>query len=177
MIGRALAVTCLLAGVAQAQVPEPDGFRAPPYKAEVPATLQGASVIDAGAALDLHRQGVPFIDTMPRTRKPENLPEGTIWREPGHETIPGAIWLWDTGYEKLAPAEEARLENGLAAASGGDRSAPLVIFCRADCWMSWNAAKRAVGMGYTNVSWFPGGSDGWLEADGAALVMAEPVAP
>jgi PQQ-dependent catabolism-associated CXXCW motif protein len=177
VIRRALVLACLMAGVAQAQVPEPEGFRGPPYKAEVPATLQGAKVIDAERALVMHGQGSPFLDTMPRTRKPENLPAGTIWREPAHETIPGAIWLWDTGYEKLSPSEEARLENGLETATGGDKSAPLVIFCRADCWMSWNAAKRAVSLGYSAVNWFPGGSDGWLEAGGDGLVTAEPVAP
>ena len=30
--------------------------------------------------------------------------------------------------------------------------------------MSWNAAKRAIAMGYVNVVWFPDGIDGWQEA-------------
>ena len=45
----------------------------------------------------------------------------------------------------------------------GKRDAPLVFFCLRDCWMSWNAAKRAVEAGYTNVMWFRDGTDGWQE--------------
>ncbi|HIC67327.1 MAG: PQQ-dependent catabolism-associated CXXCW motif protein [Paracoccus sp. (in: a-proteobacteria)] len=173
----AMALLLAFAASASAEVPEPEGYRGAPYGAPVPASLQGAEVIDAARAIDLHDQGAAFIDVYPRTRKPQDLPEGTIWQEPRHDTIPGAIWLWDTGYERLSPDEEARLRNGLASASGGDRSAPLVIFCRADCWMSWNAAKRAVAMGYDAVKWFPGGTDEWQQASDADLVAAVPVTP
>lgn len=170
---------CLLAAAlpALADVPEPSDYRGEPYNAPVPATLQGAEVIGADRAIALHGQGVAFVDVYPRTRKPEGLPEGTIWREPRHDTIPGAIWLWDTGYDRLAPAEQARLETGLAQVTADDRAAPVVIFCRADCWMSWNAARRAVEMGYADVKWFPGGTDDWQQALGPDLVRAEPVDP
>jgi rhodanese-related sulfurtransferase len=30
--------------------------------------------------------------------------------------------------------------------------------------MSWNAAKRALALGYTNVVWYPDGTDGWFNA-------------
>ena len=53
----------------------------------------------------------------------------------------------------------------LAHASGGDHSRLLVLYCLADCWMSWNAAKRALSYGYTNVAWYPEGTDGWSFAD------------
>jgi rhodanese-related sulfurtransferase len=29
--------------------------------------------------------------------------------------------------------------------------------------MSWNAAKRALQTGYTNVIWYPEGTEGWSE--------------
>jgi PQQ-dependent catabolism-associated CXXCW motif protein len=38
-----------------------------------------------------------------------------------------------------------------------------VFFCLKDCWMSWNAAKRALSLGYRNVMWFSEGTDGWQE--------------
>ncbi|WP_295048038.1 PQQ-dependent catabolism-associated CXXCW motif protein [uncultured Paracoccus sp.] len=174
---RAVLAALLLAGPAAAQVPEPDAYRGEPYRAPVPGTLQGATVIDAAQSQRLHGTGVPFLDVLPRKTRPEGLPEGTVWREPPHETIPGAVWLWDTGWENLAPAEQARLERGLRQASQGDKAAPLVIFCRSDCWMSWNAARRAVAMGYTAVHWFPGGIEGWQAAGGAALVKATPADP
>lgn len=178
MTARLAAIFLLLAATpALAQVPEPDGFRGEPYTAPVPATLAGAQVIDADRAVALHGEGVGFVDVYPRTRQPEGLPEGTIWREPRHDTIPGALWLWDTGYQRISPAEAARLDTGLARATGGDRQAPVVIFCRADCWMSWNAAKRAVAAGYGQVMWFPGGTDDWQQALGPDLVRAEPADP
>jgi rhodanese-related sulfurtransferase len=40
--------------------------------------------------------------------------------------------------------------------------------------MSWNAAKRALAMGYTNVAWYPEGTDGW-EAAALPLQQATPV--
>lgn len=177
MILRAAALAVLMAGAAAAQpVPEPSDYHGEPYRSPVPATLAGAQVADTAQAQVLHADGVPFLDVLPRTPKPEGLPEGTVWREPPHETIPGAVWLWNTGYDRLAPAEQARLDAGLTAATKGDKTAPVVIFCKRDCWMSWNAAKRAVAAGYTAVTWYPDGVDGWLEA-GGDLVRAEPVAP
>lgn len=174
---RAVLLALCLAGPAAAQVPEPDGYRGEPYRAPVPATLQGAAVIDGAQAIRMQADGVPFLDVLPRKVRPADLPPDTVWREPPHETIPGAVWLWDTGYENLAPAEQARLERGLQKATAGDPAAPVVIFCRSDCWMSWNAAKRAVALGYTGVHWFAGGVEDWTAAGGAPLVTATPVAP
>ena len=114
---RAAVLAVLLALPAAAQsVSEPDGYRGEPYRAPVPATLQGAQVIDGAQALDLHDEGqAVFIDVFPRTLRPEGLPEGTIWREPPHQTIPGAIWLWNTGYQALSPEEETRIAEGYLA--------------------------------------------------------------
>lgn len=168
-----LAAALLLAGsAAWAQPPEPVGFRGPPYDGEVPAALTGARIIDAAEAVALHDAGTTFIDVYPRQTRPQGLPPGTLWRAPPHLTISGAIWLYDTGYERLNPAETARLHDGLARATGGDTARPVVIFCRADCWMGWNAAKRAVALGYDHILWFPGGTDDWL-LQGRDLVPAE----
>jgi PQQ-dependent catabolism-associated CXXCW motif protein len=51
-----------------------------------------------------------------------------------------------------------------------------VVYCLKDCWMSWNAAKRALAMGYTNVAWYPDGTDGWASAD-LPLEQATPAGP
>lgn len=176
-MNRLVVAACIAAAPVLAQVPEPEDYRGEPYNAPVPETLSGAETIGAERAMDLHAQGIPFVDVYPRTVKPENLPEDIAWREPRHDTIPGAVWLWDTGYQRISVAEETRLEDGLKRVTDGDQTAPVVIFCRADCWMSWNAAKRAVGMGYSGVIWFPGGTDEWQDAFGPELVRAEPVAP
>ncbi len=76
-----------------------------------------------------------------------------------------AVWLPDTGYGKLAEPTEAYLRRGLERASGRNSAALLVIYCQENCWMSWNAAKRVLSYGYSNVAWYPEGTEGWERAN------------
>ena len=159
-----LAFSLLPAAGQDATVPEPDGYRMENYRAPTPGTLSGARVLTTGEAAVLWKAGgAAFIDVMPQPPRP-NLPAGTVWRDKPRHNIPGSLWLPDTGYGALAAATEDYFTNGLATASGGDQTKLLVIYCQRDCWMSWNAAKRALAYGYRNVAWFPDGSDGWQEA-------------
>jgi len=151
---------------AQLNAPEPDEYRADNYRAPVPATLKGARVLTTAEAETIWRAGSGvFIDVLPRPPKPPNLPAGTVWRDKPRLNIPGSIWLPDTGYGTLAPATEDYLRHGLTRASGGDKAKLLVLYCQADCWMSWNAAKRVLSYGYSNVAWYPDGTDGWQRAE------------
>ena len=155
----------------QPLVPEPDGYRMDDYRALVPETLAGARVLTTAEAETIWRGNTGFfIDVLPRPPKPPNLPLGTVWRDKPRFNIPGSMWLPDTGYGKLAEATEDYLRRGLTRASGGNNAALLVIYCQTDCWMSWNAAKRALSYGYTNVAWYPEGTDGW---ERASLPVAE----
>ena len=159
---------------AQDRPAEPEGYRADNYRSPVPATLAGARVLSTEQAEVIWRSNsAVFIDVLPRPPKPPNLPAGTVWRDRPRLNIPGSIWLPDTGYGALAPSTEDYLRNGLVRASGGDRTKLLVIYCQADCWMSWNAAKRVQSYGYSNVAWYPEGTDGWQNAD-LPLVVSEP---
>lgn len=163
-----IAATIALTAVGRAQEgpSEPAGYRNENYRAPVPATLAGARVITTEQAEAIWRsKSAAFIDVLPRPPKPPNLPAGTVWRDKPRSNIPGSIWLPDTGYGALAAATEDYLRTGLARASGGDHSKLLVVYCQADCWMSWNAAKRAQSYGYSNVAWYPEGTDGWQFAD------------
>ncbi len=177
MIRVLAAALALATGPAMAgDIPEPAGFRGEPYRAPVPDTLEGATVIGAEEAERLWREGdAVFVDVLPRAPRPE-LPEGTLWHAPPHPTIPGAFWLPNTGYQQLSEAEAAYLAAGLAAASGGRSDRPLVIFCFSDCWMSWNAAKRALALGYTDVRWFPDGTDAW-QLEALPIETVEPFEP
>jgi PQQ-dependent catabolism-associated CXXCW motif protein len=160
-----LAFTTVLAH-AQESLPEPDGYRTENYRAPVPATLTGVRVLATEEAEAIWRSGAGvFIDVLPRPPKPQNLPAGTVWRDKPRLNIPGSIWLPDTGYGALAAATEDYLRDGLARASGGNKVKLLVIYCQADCWMSWNAAKRVLSYGYSNVAWYPEGTDGWQWAN------------
>jgi PQQ-dependent catabolism-associated CXXCW motif protein len=160
---------------AQDNVSEPDSYRTENYRAPVPATLSGARVLSTEEAEAIWRakSGV-FIDVLPRAPKPKTLPEGTVWRDKPRFNIPGSVWLPDTGYGMLAAPTEDYLRQGLSHASGGDKARLVVIYCQADCWMSWNAAKRALSYGYPNVAWYPEGTEGWDRA-GLPLAEAQPV--
>src|ERR1051326_6916636 len=121
---------CLLARVAPARgedpVPEPDGYRMEDYRAPTPATLKGARVLTTREAADLWRAGgAVFIDVMPQPPRPAGLPPDPLWRDKPRRNIPGSIWLPDTGYGALAEVTENYLRNGLAQASGRDRTKTL----------------------------------------------------
>ncbi|MGJ0507793.1 MAG: PQQ-dependent catabolism-associated CXXCW motif protein [Methylocystis sp.] len=164
--GLALALTAAAAGAAPASAPpEPDSYRLDAYRAPVPATLRGATVIDTAKAHDLwRRKAAVFVDALPHAPKPEGLPKNVVWREQPRFDIPGSVWLPDTGFGALSEATQLYLEKGLTKASGGDKTRPLVFYCLTDCWMSWNAARRALTLGYANVLWYPEGTDGWAAA-------------
>jgi PQQ-dependent catabolism-associated CXXCW motif protein len=148
----------------RAAVAEPPDYRTDNYRSPVPATLKGAKVLTSDDAADLwNKNAAVFIDVYPQAPKPANLPAGTFWRDPVHRSIEGAHWLPNVGYGGLSDAMQDYFVARLKQLSDGKRDAPLVFFCLRDCWMSWNAAKRALALGYTNVMWFSDGTDGWQE--------------
>ena len=170
----ALVMGCAAIAGAGESVPEPDGYRLENYRAPVPATLKGARVISTDEAKALRAAGTAaFIDVLPHLPKPKNLPAGTVWRETPRADIPGSLWLPDTGYGELAAVTEDYLRQGLSRATGGDTKKLVVFYCQEGCWMSWNAAKRALTYGYTNVAWYPEGTDGWRRAN-LPMVDAHP---
>jgi PQQ-dependent catabolism-associated CXXCW motif protein len=150
---------------AEPDVAEPDGYRMEDYRAPTPPTLRGARVVTTAEAEQIWKAGAIFLDVLPHAPRPANLPPGTIWREKPRRNVPGSIWLPDTGYGALAPVTEDYLRTHLARVTGGDRTRTLVVYCLRHCWMSWNAAKRILAMGYADVVWYPDGTDGWAEAD------------
>jgi PQQ-dependent catabolism-associated CXXCW motif protein len=160
------------AGAAEAP-PEPASYRQSDYRAPTPATLKGARVLTTAEAAALWRSGAAaFIDVLPQAPRPAGLPADVVWREKPRYDIPGSVWLPDTGYGELAPVMLGYFERGIDKASGG-RSRPLVFYCLRDCWMSWNAAKRALALGHADVAWYPDGADGWAAA-GLPLDLRHP---
>ena len=57
---------------------------------------------------------------------------------------------------------QSQFEAQLGQVSGGRKDAPLILYCSSiHCWMSYNAALRAIHAGYTNVFWYRGGLEAW----------------
>jgi len=85
-----------------------------------------------------------------------------------HESLPGAIWLPGAGrgnsYDDAVQAQLARL---LQTATKGSVTRSMVFFCQGvRCWLSYNAALRAVALGYREVYWYRGGIEAWLAGGG-----------
>jgi PQQ-dependent catabolism-associated CXXCW motif protein len=89
--------------------------------------------------------------------------------EDRHPSLPGAIWLPGAGGGTSFEDEiQARLARILQLATLGDRSRPVIFFCAGPrCWLSYNAALRAVRLGYSGVRWYRGGIEAWGAGGGA----------
>lgn len=93
---------------------------------------------------------------------------------PGN-TIPGAL--------NAAPASQpgtfsdrTQQEFGqfLQQVTQGNKARPLVFYCmNTQCWMSYNAALRAINMGFGNVLWYRGGIEAWQQAQQLAGGMSQ----
>ena len=93
-----------------------------------------------------------------------------------HRTIAGAFWMAGAGAGDMDQDEEKRFLKALASFAGGDKGRLLVFFCvDSQCWLSYNAALRAIAAGYTNVMWYRGGVSAWRQA-GLLMTMSEPFA-
>lgn len=163
------------AGDAEAILFDPEGYRAARYRAPIRLDPAPARTIGLAEALMLvPGRDALFIDVMPAEGAVRD-PVSGAWRlAASHLTIPGALWFPETG---RAPVDQ-ELWAGLAEAVDAARRArpdlPVILFCRCDCWMSWNAARRLAREGRSGIFWLAEGTDGW-HAAGRALIEAAPV--
>ncbi|MEO0031886.1 MAG: hypothetical protein RIS94_1644 [Pseudomonadota bacterium] len=167
-------------GVTQADDFDATGFRIAHYRGPVDRDPAPATRLMLPDALRL-RPGADalFIDVLPA--------EGG-WRDPqtgrwrlavDHQTIPGAVWHPETGrgpetgQGNTDPVLWAGLVRVVTQARSRHPAMPIVLFCRTDCWMGWNAARRLALAGFDGVHWLAEGIEGWHDA-GRPLVRATP---
>ncbi len=84
----------------------------------------------------------------------------------GQAALPGAVpAAFAAQPGSFDDATQARLAELLRQTTGNRRDTVLVFYCAGpQCWMSYNAALRAVRLGYTNVAWYRGGLEAWQHA-------------
>ncbi|MDX1606312.1 MAG: rhodanese-like domain-containing protein, partial [Candidatus Competibacterales bacterium] len=123
------------------------------YRQPTPTTLAGGRLI---TTLALHRR-------LLEAKAPVviNTQSGTIT-----ELIPGSMWLSGSGrHGNLSDTTQRQLEDRLVTLTDGDRDRSLVFYCTGlKCWSAYNAALRAVNLGYRNVRWYRGGLEAWYAA-------------
>ena len=105
--------------------------------------------------------------------RPEKLAPQAVWMPPPHAIIPGSLWLAGVGAGSLDARTDAFYRQRLAQATANNLDHPIVVYCHERCWLSWNAAKRAIRYGYRKVYWFPDGIEGWRAA-GFSQATAHP---
>lgn len=180
----AAALACCGAGAPLLAEPPPgdpalfdaQGFRSARYRAPVRAEPAPAQTITLAAALALDpARDALFIDVMPVEAGVRDPVSGVWTLSAEHLTIPGALWLPETGRAPVEANLWRALEARIIAARGARPGLPVIVFCRADCWMSWNAARRLALRGHANINWLAEGTDGWNAAQ-RALVIAVPLA-
>lgn len=150
------------------------GLRIGRQRAPTPDDVPGAARVLAQQVRDLAQKGASLLDVGAAVQSRYDDLDGTWLVRGQHVTLPGAIWLPETGRGVLTPEMQEYLYSNVVALTQGDLSKPIVVFCIADCWMSWNAAQRLTTMGYTSVHWFAEGIDGWKD-EGWALVPVDPI--
>ena len=176
LIAAASLVLSAVPGSAQ-PVPVPDGYRMSDYRAPVPDSVPGATTIDTDKLQALIAGGdTVLIDVLPRPPRPAGLSQGTVWRPKPRQSLPGAVWLPNVGFGVLSDEMHAYFSGHLERLATEMPSARLVLFCEPNCWMSWNAAKRAAEWGYERIYWYPDGTEGW-QAAGLPLESVEPAPP
>jgi PQQ-dependent catabolism-associated CXXCW motif protein len=129
-----------------------------------PASIPGAQVITTKGLLGLVQQKSTPYFLFDVLGGPEVLPNA----------MP-AVWLAQPG--DFRDQTQQQMTQMFAQGTGGRKDIPLVFYCLStQCWMSYNAALRAVNAGYTNVLWYRGGIEAW-KAAGLPTQPAQGIGP
>jgi PQQ-dependent catabolism-associated CXXCW motif protein len=123
-----------------------------PMHGPTPSKIPGGLLVTTGALVKLLQGGQGKLLVFDVLGGPEVLP-GARAAVPAHQS----------GHFK----DEVQRGFGdyLQQTTQGDKSAGMVFYCQSvQCWMSYNAALRAIALGYTNVLWYRGGIEAWKAA-------------
>ena len=84
----------------------------------------------------------------------------------GPQMIPGAQLAVPAAQPgSFNDATQQQFGQFLQQATQGNKEVALVLYCQSrECWMSYNAALRAINLGYRNVLWYRGGIEAWQAA-------------
>lgn len=154
-----------------------EGYRTARYRAPVDRPPPGVAQIDGQAVAALVDRGEALlIDTLPAEGGHYDPTTGAWALAAPHRSIAGAHWFPEAGRGNPDPRVARWFLTQVARLARERPRATVIVFCLADCWMSWNAALRLRRAGLTNVRWFAEGTDGWRDI-GRELVPTEPFGP
>ena len=122
------------------------------FHGPTPTTIPGGLVITTSALISLlgNQQARPLLlDVLG-----------------GPEIIPGAQNATPAAQPgNFSDQTQQQFGQWLQQVTQGNKAMPIVLYCLSNqCWMSYNAALRAINLGYTNVLWYRGGIEAWKAA-------------
>lgn len=142
-------------------VPAQDTLHAGAMHAATPNRIPGGLVITTRALVAMLQEGgsgVLLFDVLG-----------------GREALPNALqaaWVSQPGH--FNDQVQQQFVQALTAQLQGRTDTPLVFYCEStECWMSYNAALRAIKAGYSQVFWYRGGLMAWK----AAGLPTQPTGP
>ena len=122
-----------------------------PLHAPTPNLIPGGQVITTKELVPLLQQGIP-VHVFDVLGAQGMLPNAI-----------SAVWAAQAG--NFDDQTQQRLGQMLRQVTRGQTDARLVFYCGGpQCWMSYNAAARAIRLGYRNVLWYRGGTEAWQRA-------------
>lgn len=117
--------------------------------AETPASLNGATLVNADKVKEMMGKGTPVVDTRVATEYAEAHIKGAVsvpYKEKSAK---------DVGFDAGADSFDL-------AKLPADKAAPIIFYCNAgECWKSYKASVVAMKAGYKKVHWFRGGIPEW----------------
>jgi PQQ-dependent catabolism-associated CXXCW motif protein len=153
----------------------PDGFRMSYYRAATPDFVPGGTRVHTDEVKKMREAAdTVMIDVMGAARYLIEGFDGDWIVSKPRDNIKGGIWIPNVGHGTITPELEKYFKKELVRATKGDKNHKIMFYCVADCWMAWNAVKRAHSYGYTNIYWYPEGTDAWKKA-GLPLVDGAPI--
>jgi PQQ-dependent catabolism-associated CXXCW motif protein len=142
------------------------GYRINHMIGEVPLRIDGGVTLGIDELEALVARADPVLIDVYDDRPGilERVSLGVFAQRKPRMQIEGSASLAGFGAGSIDTLEDVRLARKLKEMTGGDRTRPIVFYCLANCWTSWNAARRAIGLGYPNVHWFRDGIEAWQDA-------------
>ncbi len=141
-----------------------DRLKAEPLHAATPTAIPGGRTITTADLVRLMRDpksGALVFDVLGATQSLPNAFYATPAAQPGD----------------FNDQVQRDFGNFLQQTTQGKLDRPMVFYCRNDhCWMSYNAALRAIKLGYRQIYWYRGGIEAWQQA-GGPLVARNQTAP
>lgn len=128
-----------------------DQMRQGQFHAPTPTEIIGGYVVTTQGLVEAYAQGIDMvvIDVLGGQYALPNAMTAPAMAQGGH----------------FGDRIQQQTSQWLGQLTRGNTGAPIIIYCSDPmCWLSYNAALRAIAAGYTNVYWYRGGIQAWQMA-------------